>query len=963
MKHSFYILWSLLILTMRRLWSRPGLSLLALLGITLAVGLLSSTAFFTQAVDRVILNQELAELSRVTGRIPFSTRVYFLPSSRSPVGLVDAEAVGRSIASSLSTEIGLPVGHFGVTVESSGMMLLPREGDTKYGDGNSFLGMLGLAYVSEIANRIEIVAGEPFTEEGSSDGDILDVWMHSSLAAEMGINVGESFDIALNISQPRRPLIIRGLWQAIDPTERFWFNNPDANLKDVLLIRRQDYITFIQPMTAAKSGVVAWHIILDDRRMNPALARQYAEGFELGMQVINQYLPGARLDVSALDPLKEFVQRQTTLTTILLGFNVPALGFLLAFLILVSVIIAEWQRRETAIMVSRGMSTSIILGLTILEEILLFIIGIPLGIGFGMMLARLMGNTVSFLSFTSRAEFPVSLQGASVQLIGLALCISLLSRLIPTLLASRQSVVAQAQERARPVRAPFWQRAYLDLLLILPTVYVYDQLAQRGSLATLVDEEPGELFQDPLLVLLPTLFVVTSGLLSMRIFPLLMRVLDVVASRMPWLTIHLALRQLGRYTQGYINPLLLVVISLALGIYAYSLAASLDQWLVDRIYYQVGADVSFEPHQPGSDQPAVGTANDPSAYSAGWIPPEDEFTELPAVVRASRMGRFRAEIPAQNDRKVRGHFIAIDRVDFPHVAWFRSDFAPESLGAMMNRLAIAPENILVHEEYLRQTGRRIGDKIRIEMRLEEGIRIRSEFTIAGLYTYFPTVDEDAVAVIGNLDHIFFLGGAPLLHNILLKTSKDEARNPENTATTPEQSQAIFGQVESLGVAPTRKQHAGELIAEEQARFERVGIFGTLSVGFMAAATMAVLALLVYSNASLQERLYQFGVMRAVGLMRNQVIGQVILEYAIIILYGAIIGLWIGGATSALFVPFFRIADAQSAPLPPLIPVVAQDEIVPLTVVFVACMVFVETSLIVRAMRGRLFDALRMGHQG
>ena len=72
---TLFALPDLILFTLRRLRSRPQLTLLALLGVVLAVGLLSSTAFFSQAVDRVILLQELAALAHTTGRQPFATLV------------------------------------------------------------------------------------------------------------------------------------------------------------------------------------------------------------------------------------------------------------------------------------------------------------------------------------------------------------------------------------------------------------------------------------------------------------------------------------------------------------------------------------------------------------------------------------------------------------------------------------------------------------------------------------------------------------------------------------------------------------------------------------------------------------------------------------------------------------------------------------------------------------------------
>ena len=109
------------------------------------------------------------------------------------------------------------------------------------------------------------------------------------------------------------------------------------------------------------------------------------------------FLPDVHLNTPPLTPLKDFVQRSDVLTIILLGYNLPAFAILLYFLLLISSIMAQWQSKETAILTSRGMSIAGILSLTFLEQSVLFIIGYPLGIAFGLLIARLMGYTASFL--------------------------------------------------------------------------------------------------------------------------------------------------------------------------------------------------------------------------------------------------------------------------------------------------------------------------------------------------------------------------------------------------------------------------------------------------------------------------------------------------------------------------------------------------------------------------------------
>jgi len=578
---------------LKRQRNHLGLTLLALLGVILAVGLVTNASFFSDAVERVILSQKLAEFSRATGRPPFSISVYTFPSSRKPMGLEAAEQVASHVAGTLSAEVGLPLRHVGIRVASGGMMLQPGEGSSLYGEERSFLGSVNLVYMAEIAEHIETVAGDPL-DDGAS-GEVLDVWMHARLAAEMGVRPGEAFNVGVTLVDVPIPIRVRGLWQARDPTEEFWFTNPDETLKNAFLVRRQDYITHVEPLLPSKTRLANWHLILDDSQVNPANARDYIFGFERGLAIINKYLPGAELNAPPLDPLKEFVQRETTLTTLLLSFNVPAFGFLLYFLILISAIIARWQRRDTATLVSRGMSISGILGLTLTEELLLFVLGYPLGVGFGMLLARLMGYTSSFLSFASRSPLPVTLRGISVPLTMVALAVALIARLWPAAQAARQSVVEFERERARPMQGPFWYRYYLDFLLLLPTIYAYQQLANRGTLALLVQDRPEDLYQDPLLILVPALFIVTASLMTLRLFPLIMRLIDRLANLIPWITPHLALRRLSRQSQGYINPMLLLIVSLALGVYSLSMAASLDQWLIDRMYYRVGADLAFEP--------------------------------------------------------------------------------------------------------------------------------------------------------------------------------------------------------------------------------------------------------------------------------------------------------------------------------------------------------------------------------
>jgi putative ABC transport system permease protein len=556
-----------------------------------------------------------------------------------------------------------------------------------------------------------------------------------------------------------------------------------------------------------------------------------------------------------------------------------------------------------------------------------------------MLIAYLMGYTESFLTFTQRTPLPVSVQGLSFQLTLLALAFSLVSRLWPAFHAARTSLVNEERERARPASKPFWFRIYLDLILLAPTLYAYNQLSQRGSLAGLVVNKPEDLYRDPLLILVPALFVVTLSLVTMRLFALVMRLVDLIAGHMPVLTLHLALRQLGRQSLDYVTPLLLVIISLALGVYTLSMAASLDQWLVDRMYYKGGADLVLEP-LPLDAETEVTDGN--------WIPVPGNFMQLPGVTGATRVGNYTARFISSKGREVSGNFLAVDRADFATAGFFRPDFAGESLGALMNRLAITPESILVPEEVLVLSGLQIGDTITIQVNLDNYLTLRLPFTIAGVFTYFPTIyPEERIAVVGNLDYLNSWVGYTVSHNLWLKTA------PNTDVKALVDSLPTRLSIQAQVVADSRA-----MVAAEQGKMERVGIFGTLSVGFLATAVMAILSLLIYSYASLQERAYRFAVLHAVGLSRRQIILQVIFEYAFLALFGALAGALIGAVTSQLFVPFFRFTGETSTPLPPLIPLIASGQLRLLTIGFAAAIILAEIATVASTLQKRLAQMLK-----
>ena len=269
----------------------------------------------------------------------------------------------------------------------------------------------------------------------------------------------------------------------------------------------------------------------------------------------------------------------------------------------------------------------------------------------------------------------------------------------------------------------------------------------------------------------------------------------------------------------------------------------------------------------------------------------------------------------------------------------------------MNRLALQPDGILVPQEVIDANYLQIGEPYHLSVTLDENLEVEGMFTVVGTYHYFPTVYADSPTAIGNLDYFSSLIGASPPANIWLRLQPDA------------DSSAVLDEIRKDGIVATQVLDARTLVEDEQDKMERVGVVGTLSVGFLAAAVMALTGLLIHTYASLNNRLYRFTVLHAIGLQRRQILGQVLLEYAFLTSYGAVAGAMIGAFATELFAPIFRVTGTREIVLPPLVPVVAQDQIVTMTLIFASVMVLMELAVIAAALYRRLFYALAPKNEG
>jgi len=928
---------SFLAIAFKRLRSRAFLSVVLVVCMAMTIGVMVCIPVFAGGVSRRIMQEELARKTKALNRPPFSVRFYALPRARQPMTLDDADYAREWIADMLVRGIGLPVRTVFAQSESPSIRMRPKPDDPFYSGED--LATTQVIVVKDIEDYIQVTAGAPFGQPPTNEH--LTVWVLTSFANRLGLRVGEKYDLSYFFSDQVDPLTVEiaGFWDPVNPNDTFWYRPPEELYKEALLSTRDQYQRFIAPIAPEGTGFNFWYYVLDDRRMNLDRAAQYVAALDEIVKQVSRQLPGGRMDYAPSAELIAGHERKTSLSIFLLGFSVPLVGILILFIASISMMVVRFQSQETAMLASRGTSRTQIMALSLVDTLIILIAAAPLGIGLGMGLARALGYSLSFMSFVSRDPLEVHLASIDWRLVAAAVTINLVSRLAPALLSTRLSVVTYEQQSARRSAVMGATRLLMILMLVGITAYGYRQLVQRG-LVGLSGWQEQDLLRDPLLLLAPTLFLFTAPLVASEIFVLLVRPLALIGRLLPSVTGYLGLVSLGREGGQYRTPTYLLVLCLSLGVFYASLARSADIWLVDRLQYEVGADVTFE---PGASEESGLTQQD-----LAYLLPDTEYMKLEGVTEATRVGEYAARVPGIGGSSARVRLIGVERISFPRVAYFRPDYAERSLGELMNMLAVRPQGIIVPDEAAELLDLEMGDEITLEV-LIQGVWHPIKFEMIGTFDYWPTVyPQQQPAVIADLNYLHVQTAGEFPHQIWLRTEEDE------------RAADVLNRTRSLGIEPLKGKDLRAMLHEDQQRLERVGLFGLFSISFVAGAILAGAGLLIYNSASMSGQAYRFAVLQAMGLRRTEVIRVVSVEYVFTLLYGMVVGAALGVVGARLYVPFFPLSEGESLPVPPFTPFVDWDATMWMAVGMAITLLAVEAVILVRLVRTRVFEALRLG---
>ncbi len=943
-----------------------GLVLALVAGFVVAVALVVSIPLYADAVGYRTLRRELQPELQGAPRPPFAFMFTHSDSNDSPLPPDRFRQANQYFLTSFPREIGLPVQSTVRYANTDKVQLFPaKAGAAPQGDP---LLWINLGFVSDIQSKIEFTDGAWPAPSTAKDRPV-EVMINERLADKIGAQVGEEFS-ALSGGSNGDPfklaVLVSGIWRARNANDPFWFISPDS-LEDVMLVPEQTFAARIVPQGSTARAQTLWYIVCDGSNVRNQDVPPLLGRIRNVQRRADALLPGIQMPVSPKQGLEGQFQRVRLLTLSLAVFSIPILLLIAYFVIMVAGMVVQRQQNEIAVLRSRGVSRAEVLGIYLLEGALLGIVSLVAGVFLAQYAAMLMGWTRSFLIFQPRSDVAIKLSRDGVRgglwVVGL----TLLASVLPALGAAGHTIISYKQERARSISRPLWQRFYLDLLLLIPAYYGYRQLQTRGTISILGRTASGSAagsdpFTNPLLILTPAFCMLALALLALRLFPLLTAAIGWIVGRLPGVSGLLALRYLTRSPRGYTGPVLLLILTLSLATFMASMAKTLDSHLHDQVLYDVGATVRISdlgqntqgPSSPGGTGGAAGvTTGAGEPQPAGGQPkflflPVSEYLKIPGVRAATRVTRGTTDAQVADNRTA-GNILGVDRMDFPRVAAWRRDYAGgTSLGALMNALGTTPEGILASRRYMQEQGLAIGSKVNLELR-DVGEPKTVPFVIVGALDYFPTVyPEDGPFFVANADYLFDVEGDMFPYEVWLDVAP---------GTTADQIQEGMNQLHLPSIV---SDEAPGTILVAQERPERQGLYGLLSVGFLASALLTGLGFLFYSIISFQRRFIELGMLRAIGLSVRQMAVLLLWEQALIIGMGIVAGTALGVGVSRLFIPFLQVRAGEHPQTPPFVVLIAWDQIRLIYLIFAVLLGLALSVVAIMLLRMKIFQAVKLG---
>ena len=659
---------SLPILAIRRMAGNWRLLSSVVLGTMIAGAILSATVIYADAIRDLGLKFAIQQLDPTE----LDLKVFRSTQTASPASYQRAEErVGQAAASALGPASA------GVVRQGTSATFYPAPAGQLPDYEDDARPRSNFVFRSDLESFVTLIDGElPEAMAPGSEGPLLAA-IGARTAELNGLAVGDQLDLFPFWDEQATPIPVRitAIIEPNDLSDRYWAGDPnvvDAPSRswETVLFHIPES-TFFGVMVDRFPEIVADYESIFEVDLDALDARNAVPIADrvLGLNAVLERTEDRTRTITELTPVLRSFDEKLFFTRIPLFVLLLQIGGIVAYyLVMVSTMLTERQTAEIATLRSRGATTGQLLAQYGIEGVILAAIAIITGPPLAALVISALGPTPAFSALSGGGPLDVRLSGQAYVLAGVGAILAFGALVVPAWLATRRTVVEFKRSTARPRATPAFLRYYLDVALVLLVALVFWRLSQQDQLFT--ETLFGETQADPFLLATPAVFMVTVGIVFLRIFPLVLRAIAWLVGWTRSVAAVVSLRSLVRNPTHYTRLVLLLMFATGVGMFGATFSATLDRSYRERADYVAGSDVRAE------NLRALAASGIPVFLDTIEAVPAD--TAMPVVRTGGSidvLGRFeRVEV------------LGVDPTHFEEIAFWREDFSPVLLSEFVSTL-------------------------------------------------------------------------------------------------------------------------------------------------------------------------------------------------------------------------------------------------------------------------------------
>ncbi len=781
---------------------------------------------------------------------------------------------------------------------------------------NSMSKTMKLVSMSELEKHTTILAGRMYGDSETADGTVEAVISQKSMS-KLDLMTGDVLELRKFKDKKGNAVKVKivGVYSNSKEEDTYWVQSPSDYYMELFISPKVFESNFVNLKKQNFVMTTTWHLVFDYRQLAAEqVGSLVSETEEIIEENSGKY--NSRMDEPVyMDVLRDYQIAEKKVKTTLHILQIPVLALLLAFIFMISRQMLDLEQNEIAMLKSRGAGKKQLILIYLLQSVILSGISAIAGLPLGYFLCKVLGSTNGFLEFIRRKALHITL-GPSVFMYMLAgVAVSVAFMVLPVFKEANVTIVNVKQNRNKKKKTIF-RKVYMDVILLGVSLYgLYNFTQQEDALMAQMLE--GESL-DPFLFICSSLFIISASLVALRIQPFLIKVVFLIGRKRWKPSFFASFLQIIRTRGKQSFMMVFLMLTVALGIFNATVARTILSNSESNIRYANGATLVLEEQWANN---AVFASKDPDIELAYTEPDFSVYENMKGVRHATKVykeDKITTSLGKKmSENEVNVSLMAIDTKNFGMtVSDFDTSLLPTHLNNYLNAMAGNPEAVLLSSNFQKKMGVKLGDKITYTNTDETDMT----GVVYGFFDYFPgyveqTHELNAQETLVTTDNYLVVANlAPVQQTVGVKPYQVWIQ-------TEGSSQFIYDYAKKNGIEYTVFDDVAAKLVEVKNDALFQGTNGILTMSFIIILILCCTGFLIYWILSIKQRELLFGVFRAMGMTKKEIIQMLINEQIFSSGLSILIGAGLGMLASVLFVPLVQIFYAST------------DQAVPLHVVF------------------------------